>query len=206
MNVMSERVLALAALFQAVSGVHQLARTGQVDSNTLQTAVKSVLTRDAESTEAIFGGVQALLPGLRAFHRLLTQQVPSDDMAVTQYAVAVLHLAKKLQKKPKLMERLADGISKAERSVSHFGQDHENVYASLADTYSETAGQIQPRIMVSGEDSHLQNPRIVNQIRSLLLAAIRSAVLWQQLGGNRFSLIFRRRALAEEALRLSHAT
>ncbi|MCP1726788.1 high frequency lysogenization protein [Natronospira proteinivora] len=206
MSQLSDRVIALAALFQAVTGVHQLARNGQADKDILHAAVKSTLTRDAESTEAIFGGVQALLPGLRQFHRLLTEQVPADDMALTRYAVGVMHIAKKLRKKPALMDALSSGIDKAERSVSHFGSDHENVFAALADTYSETAGNIHPRIMVSGNDNHLQNPRVVNQIRSLLLAAIRAAVLWHQLGGNRFSLIFRRKALAQEALRLTRQT
>jgi len=199
----SDRVISLAALFQAVHGVHALARTGQTDRQLLETAVNSILTRDADTTAEIFGGIGALQSGFRLLHRLLTQRVPDDDMALTRYAVGVLHLARKIRRKPELMEALSKGIENAERSVQHFGTDHDNVFASLADTYSNTAGQIHPRIMVSGDDQHLQNPKTVNMIRSLLLAAIRAGVTWYQLGGNRLGLIFRRKALAEEALRLT---
>ncbi|WP_406672387.1 high frequency lysogenization protein HflD [Natronospira sp.] len=206
MSKRRDRVLALAGVFQSVKGVHDLARQGQTDNAILDTAVLSVLTRDAEQTEEIFGGIKAVSQGLRLFHRLLTERVPDEDMMLTRYAVGVMHIARKLRKNPQLLEKLGSGINNAERSVAHFGRDHDNVFAGLADTYSETAGQIHPRIMVSGNDSHLQNPRVVNRIRSLLLAGIRSAVLWYQLGGSRLSLIFRRQSLAEEALRLSRET
>lgn len=199
-----DRVIALAALFQAVEGVQHLARRGQADPELVQTAVRSILTRDADSTAEIFGGTEALQKGFRLLHRLLTQRVPDEDMILTRYAVGILHLARKLRRKPELMEVLTKGIDNAERSVQHFGIDHENVFATLADTYSNSAGQIHPRIMVSGDDNHLQNPKTVNMIRTLLLAGIRAGVAWYQLGGNRLGLIFRRKALADEALRLTH--
>lgn len=198
-----DRAIALAAIFQAVDGVHALARNGQTDPAALRTAVHSTVTRDANDSADFFGGLGELSKGLDMLQRVLTQRIPDEEMILTRYAVAVLHVAKKLRKKPALMETLSQGIDKAERSVAHFGEDHENVFASLADTYSETAGQIHPRIMVSGNDHHLQNPRVVNMIRTLLLGSIRAAVLWYQSGGSRWNLIFGRRTLADEATALS---
>lgn len=197
------RAIALAAIFQAVKGVAALARDGQTDPLILRTAVHSVLTRDADDAMDFFRGTTGLQPGIQLMQRILTERIPDEDMALTRYAVAVLHVAKKLRKKPELMESLSKGIDQAERSVEHFGEEHDNVFASLAETYSETAGRIHPRIMVSGNDNHLQNPRVVNQVRSLLLAAMRAAVLWYQSGGSRWNLIFGRRALADEAHKLA---
>ena len=47
--------------------------------------------------------------------------------------------------------------------------------------------------MVSGEPHHLSDPKNANKIRALLLAGMRSAVLWRQLGGNRLQLLLARK-------------
>ena len=39
-------------------------------------------------------------------------------------------------------------------------------------------------------------PEVVAEIRALLLAALRSAVLWRQMGGSYWDFMFRRRAMA----------
>ncbi len=202
MNVIQERTLALAGLFQAIKGVHEISRKGLTDSQYLETAVHSILATDTEETSEVFGGTQAIHPGLDLFRRILTEQVPREQMPMTRYAVSVMHLAKKLRRKPELLNELGEGIEKARGQVEAFGRVHENVLASLADLYTETVGRIPPRVMVTGDDTHLQNPRNVNAIRTLLLAGVRAAVLWYQLGGNRLNLILQRKALAREATRL----
>jgi high frequency lysogenization protein len=83
---------------------------------------------------------------------------------------------------------------------------HPNLLAHLADIYSRTLSQLQPRIMVRGESNYLQNPDNQNRIRSLLLAGVRAAWLWRQVGGNRWKILFGRHKLLDEAnryLRLS---
>jgi len=49
---------------------------------------------------------------------------------------------------------------------------------------------------------YLQNEYVSNRIRSLLLAGIRSAVLWHQLGGRRWRLIVYRKRVQETATAL----
>jgi high frequency lysogenization protein len=56
--------------------------------------------------------------------------------------------------------------------------------------------------MVSGESQHLSNPDQANKIRALLLAGMRSAVLWAQLGGSRWQILLWRRRLTQEAERI----
>ena len=46
---------------------------------------------------------------------------------------------------------------------------------------------------------YLQNQRTVDWVRTLLLAGLRSAMLWQQLGGGRFELMFGRKTIIREA-------
>jgi high frequency lysogenization protein len=204
MNNLTARVVALSALFQAVRGVDEVARKGKTDDVRLETAVRSILTRDADTAADVFGGIGQVREGLGMLCRMLTQEIEPKEMVLTRYAVAVLHLAKKLRRRSELMDKLSQGITNAERSVEHFGLLHENVFAGLADTWSQSAGEIPPKIMVSGEDHYLRDPKNVNQVRTLLLAGIRASVLWYQEGGSRWSLIFHRKALADEALRLSN--
>jgi high frequency lysogenization protein len=49
-----------------------------------------------------------------------------------------------------------------------------------------------------GDHNYLQQTRIASQIRALLLSAIRSAMLWRQVGGNRWQLLLQRKALAAQ--------
>ena len=53
------------------------------------------------------------------------------------------------------------------------------------------------RIQVTGDVRHLQNPLVVHKIRAILLAGIRSALLWRQVGGKRWHFIVYRKKLLE---------
>jgi high frequency lysogenization protein len=56
--------------------------------------------------------------------------------------------------------------------------------------------------MVQGEPTYLADKARANQIRALLLAGIRAAVLWRQLGGRRWQLFISRRKILETAQQL----
>jgi len=53
--------------------------------------------------------------------------------------------------------------------------------------------------MVQGKPEYLNTPTNANRIRALLLAGMRAAVLWRQLGGNRLKLLWTRRGIVERA-------
>jgi high frequency lysogenization protein len=52
--------------------------------------------------------------------------------------------------------------------------------------------------MVNGEQDYLSRPEIANKIRALLLAGIRSAILWKQCGGTRWKFLFFRKKIQNE--------
>ena len=54
-------------------------------------------------------------------------------------------------------------------------------------------------IIVNGKPEYLQRERTTDWIRTLLLAGIRSATLWSQLGGGRFELMFGRKKIRKDA-------
>ena len=54
-----------------------------------------------------------------------------------------------------------------------------------------------------GSAQHLQNNTNAEIIRALLLAGVRSAFLWRQLGGRRWKLAFTRAEIRSTAIQLS---
>ena len=59
--------------------------------------------------------------------------------------------------------------------------------------------ELGPKLQISGNPDCLKQPQVQNKIRALLLAAMRSAVLWRQLGGKRRHLVFARKAIFDTA-------
>ncbi len=58
--------------------------------------------------------------------------------------------------------------------------------------------------MVQGNPHYLGQAGVVAEIRALLLAAVRSAVLWRQLGGSYWDFLFSRKAMLEAIGRRLH--
>ena len=76
---------------------------------------------------------------------------------------------------------------------------HPAVLASLGEVYAELVSPLGPRVMVAGNPVYLSQPEVVAEVRAALLAALRSAVLWRQLGGSYWDLLVSRRRMVETA-------
>lgn len=198
----TDRTLALAGIFQAAGLVQEMANRGKTESDAFQTCIRSIFEVNPPNTEAIFGGVPGVRLGLQGLLEHLSGKQTSQKAQVVKYAIGVLYLERQLVKKPDMLDRIRVSIERARLQSEHFPITHSNVLANLAACYSETVSTLTPRIIVSGEQGHLSNPEVANAVRALLLAAIRSAILWRQCGGNRLQLIFGRRRLLAEAQRL----
>ncbi len=198
------RAIALAAVFQCVDGVSQIANTGKVDDTLFNTCINSVLTDNADTAEDLYGSLENLKTGLTSMlYQLGSGQMTPDgkakDMEATRYALGLLHLEKKLNNNPEIFQQLIQGIKDTQKKLEFFDVDHENITASLAEIYSNTVSKIGPKIMVKGEQSHLANPANASKIRALLLSGIRAALLWRQAGGNRWKLLLERGKLQKQA-------
>lgn len=190
-SMTEDRVLALAGLFQACALAQQLANEGRCDEGAMEAGVASVFRIDAPSVVGVYGNVANVRIGLRT---LVAQLDESErDTAVTRMAVTVLRLERSLSARGDLLEKLHQGIVAAQRQVEHFGQDSSQVYGRLAEVYASTLSLLRPRVMVSGNPQQLQQSSVVEKVRTNLLAAVRSAVLWRQIGGRQWQLLLYRR-------------
>ena len=197
-GTITDRVLAMAGIIQACRCVQQIARNGMTDADALTTSINSLLVIDADTTEAVYGGREKLLPGLRLAAKLFANQQDAESVELMRYCITVIQLERNLMKNRAMLAEVSDGIENARKQAEHFSTTHTNVLANLAGLYSDTLSTLNPRIMVNGDQVHIGNSENVNRIRSLLLAAIRSAVLWRQKGGSRLQLIFSRKRYLKE--------
>ena len=187
---LESRMLALAGQVQALEQVRRIADTGQADAAILATALDSVFRIDADSPAAVYGGEAALRPGLlllRGYFRNETR-----DELLPRLALAVLQLERRFGRDP-MAERVHDGILALAPSAQRLGSTHPDVLAALGSLYSDTVSQLRPRVMVQGNPHYLGQAAVVAEIRAVLLAALRSAVLWRQLGGSLWDFLLRRR-------------
>jgi len=195
----TDRTLALGGVFQAAYLVDQVARRGILPQAEFETSIGSLFEMSPATTEAVFGSRFEIKRGLQTLAEQLEGEEEKRNIYVMRYAINLLQLERKLSKQPAMLKQIADGLDGAAHQLKHFGQTHSNVIARLADIYVNTISTLTPRIMVSGENNHLQNQENANKVRALLLAGIRSAVLWQQCGGSRWQLLFQRRKLLQTA-------
>lgn len=201
------RTFALAALFQNVEGVNQIATTGQVNNELLTQAINSLLIESANEIEDLYGGVTGLKTGLEVLlHQLSAGRLTSDgkpkNLEATRYAVNLLYLEKKLSNNQTTFRTVLQGIESAQQQLEFFSLTHPNMIARLAELYTQTISKIGPRIIIKGEQQHLSNPDNAAKIRVLLFAGIRAALLWRQAGGDRWKLLFSRGKLQAEAQQL----
>lgn len=206
MNELTDRVLALAGVFQAAGLVQEVAHRGRVDEQAFEASLRSILAVDADNAAAVYGGIQGLRYGLERLRDELAGEKDKRSPELLKYVVTVLHLERKLSAQPELLRKIRTGIAKAQAQSEHFPLTHDNIVAGLADTYLDTVSTLSPRVMVSGEQGYLANPDVANRVRALLLAAIRSAVLWHQRGGRRLQVLFGRRKMLDETERLLAAS
>ena len=202
MNNFQSRTLALAGVFRAASLANILANEGTLSNEDLHISVESIFETNPDNVIQVFGSIQNLSHGFNTLINQLGKENNSRNMDIARYVVSMLFLERRLMKNPEILETLSTGVELATRQSEHFSTTHENVIANLSDLYSRTISQLGPRIMVNGEENFLTTPAISNKIRTVLLSGIRSAVLWHQLGGRRWHILFQRNRYLQQAKQL----
>ena len=192
-TTMEHRVLALAGLVQALKQVRQIAETGQAEASVVATAIDSVFRIDADSPQAIYGGTSALRSGLLLMRAYFGNQ-GADEM-LPRLALAVLQLERRFVRDAAVAQQVHDGVVAVMPVAERLGQHHPEVLAALGALYADTVSHLRPRVLVQGNPHYLGQASVVAEIRAMLLAALRSAVLWRQLDGSLWDFLLRRREL-----------
>lgn len=191
--MMHERVLALAGLVQALKQVRRIADTGQAEASVLETALDSVFRIDAGSPESVYGTAASLRPGLLLLREYFGNE--NRDEALPKLALAVLQIERRFVRDAEMAQLVHDGILAMSPLAERQGSTHPEVLAALGKLYADTVSHLRPKVMVQGNPHYLAQADIVSEIRAVLLAGLRSAVLWRQMGGNLLDFLLRRRQM-----------
>ena len=198
--IKKENIIPLAGMFQAAYLIHEIANTGTCNQRAFEASIKSILVTEWNATEEVYGGIEGVSYGLDLLTDLFNKENKQRDMEIARYVLGIVYLEKKLRKNQALDKKLMAGIERAKAQAESFhSATHENVIANLADVYAETISTIEPKIMVAGDPSYLTNTHYSNKIRALLLALMRSTILWLQKDGSRWHLILQRKKVIEMA-------
>ena len=179
-NPLTDRVLALAGLMQALAQVRRIADTGQAHADVVTTALDSVFRVDADTTEEVYGGTQSLHTGLMLLRDYFSGAMPDEQLP--RLALAVIQLERRFVRDDDMVARVADGIRAQSEAAGRLGSSHPDV---------------RPRVLVQGNPHYLGQAPVVAEVRAVLLSAVRSAVLWRQLGGSLWDFLLRKRAMGE---------
>ncbi len=196
---MKERTLALAGVFQATELVRQAAHHGTWSGYAASSCLHSLFQMEAESTADIYGGIAKMRLGIETMLAVL--QGDSRHADSLRYAVGLLQIEKKFRRSGKLQEQVGKRLQDVSGEGVNLEQhEREDLQAhDISGLYSDTISKLSPRIVVNGKPNYLKNDRTVDWVRTLLMAGLRSATLWNQLGGGRFELMFGRKKIIREA-------
>ena len=198
MNRSAEQTLALAGIAQSAFLVHQLAHHGLAAQDKFATVINSLFVTHPKTTEEVFGKTGKLQLGLQVLQELLAGDSSIFNHAeVLRYQMSLLFLEYKLSRKPALMAEISKGLERIKSQYPDVELSEQPLaIRDISKLYLSTLSTLSFRIKVRVDMNHLKNEHVACKVRAALFAGIRSAVLWRQVGGKRWHLLFRRKHIA----------
>lgn len=194
-NDLRGQTIALAGVMQSAILVDRFAKLHEYSAEDAKGLVNSIFVTDPQDLTEVYDGLEHLALGFTA---LSSSDRISKEVMV--YFNGMLVLQKRLRNAPEYLNIMGSGIENIHGRLVHFPMMHDNIQMALADLYTQTISKLTPRIYVKGTDqSFLSSERNASLIRTLLLAGVRSGILWHQCGGTTFKRIFHYQKISAEA-------
>lgn len=200
-----ERHIALAGVCQAAALVQSIARKGSADTQAIEASISSILVTTPDNPQQVYGSLSNLSVGFSTLVAQLDNESRHKDAEITRYVASILSLERKLSKHPSALSDLGERISHVQRQLGHVDFENGQIMSSLASVYTDVVSPLAPKIQIAGNQQHLSSPTNQHKVRALLLAGVRSAVLWRQMGGKRRHILFNKSQIlkaAKQAMRV----
>ena len=197
---LKNETISLGAIYQACNEIKKIAWQGEVNNNIIEPLINSVYQTTSEEIEDVFISIKRLNSGLDFLRRQLVGDAFSRDGEVSRYFEAIGILVKNMNKKDEVLNKLRIELTKQSMPIKEDNLDQHALF--LSELYLSTISTVEPRIIVNGDNKYLTDKKNAAMIRSLLLCAIRSFILWQQSGGSKFRLFIFKKKIADLAVKL----
>ena len=202
-SAIEQQTIALAGVAQAARLVDQISRTGTYPIEFLESSIHSLFEFDADDIGAIYGGLGGVKLGLNNLSAMLASRQADESREIVRYVFNMLYLERKFAASNEMMSVVHSRLEHTSFKAEHFSGHVNDICHSVSGIYQDTLSKLRFRIKVSGSAQHLQDSVNADIIRALLLAGIRSAFLWRQLGGRRWRLVLERKRILQASQQLS---
>ncbi|HIL63733.1 MAG TPA: lysogenization regulator HflD [Porticoccaceae bacterium] len=206
-----QQTTALAAISQSAALVSYLAQGRHAAETDIAANVNTVLVIDPGSLAEIYPNLGSLGLGFKTLQDMFSNDRFRENAELIRYTLGMLVLRNKLINNKPMQDIIRVKLAQIKPLQPVSSGRHSDLpeaeeknlrevsYEQLARLYQDTISTLPYRIQVQGKAAELNNEQTANRIRALLLAGIRSAVLWYQLGGRRWRLVFYRKRIQETA-------
>ncbi|BDX06157.1 high frequency lysogenization protein HflD [Planctobacterium marinum] len=198
MNRFDEAQLALAGVCQAAYLVKAIARSKPYSEDAYEATLSSIVKTDPDSTLDVYGALKNLKFGFEVMVSQLSDKA-GKDQEITRYVASLLTLERKLSGSDGKLAEIGQRIDNIKRQTSMMSLFEGQMVSNLASIYKDNISPLTHKIQVAGDPTALKQQSVQDKVRALLLAGIRSAVLWRQLGGKRRNIIFQRNKILNSA-------
>ena len=205
LTALEQQTVALAGVAQAARLVDQISKTGSYPMEFLESSIHSLFEFEPVSIDRVYGGLAGVKLGLHNLSSLMASRQAEENREMVRYVFSLLYLERRFASDQEMMTVVRSRLEHASFRAEHFANHVNDLCHSVSGIYQDTLSGLKFRIKVSGSSQHLQNPQNADIIRALLLAGIRSAFLWRQLGGRRWKLVMQRKRLLETSQNLSRS-
>ena len=200
---LDQQTIALAGVAQAARLVDQISKTGSYPLDFLESSIHSLFVFSPDSAVDLFGGISGVKLGLQNLSSLLADTKAQETHDLVRYVFSLLYLERKFAANTEMVSVVRSRLNHTSFRAEHFSNNVNELCHSISGIYEDTLSNHKFRIKVSGSAQHLQDPKKAQMIRTVLLAGVRSAFLWRQLGGHRWGLLLYRKKLLRSAQNLS---
>ena len=200
---LEQQTMALAGVAQAARLVDQISRTGSYPVEFLEATIHSLFSFETPDVDSVYGNIQGIKLGLQNLSAGLSATNEESSASMMRYLMAIIYLERKFSSRGDLQQVVHSRLKHSQYKAEHFASHVNQICHSVAAIYADTLSTLSFRVKVSGSAQHLQNEANAEIIRAVLLAGVRSAHLWRQLGGRRWQLLLQRGRIRDAAHTLS---
>ena len=183
------KTIALAGMQLALNNVQRIAWYGDYNFPDIDTCIHSLFIREPKDFLDVYGSLDNLKPGLKALNSSFREKHNKEASERARYMVNLMLLSKNLKLDNSLAKQVDTTLDMLEDANSDLLNQRDYVIEKIAQLYQNTLSKVSPRIIIYGKPDILNNPDNAATIRTLLLAGLRSALLWYQAGGTQLNLL-----------------
>ena len=198
------KTLALAGVFQAASLIELFATTGKVPQASFTESIDSIFQIEPGSVNEIYNADNRARLGLETLIESLLYPKQRHTQHWLRYSKAMIRMERIITRRKYLHKIIRSRLEHHKHYATFFESNISKIVISkLAGLYVDIAGELSYRILIRGNPSLLLAPEQNKKVCATLLAGIRSANLWRQLGGSEWDLIFQKESIITASKQLA---